>query len=364
MFSLGSRSLLPTTTLHISRRMMSSVYVIPLDPKAPKASSVEGLDAAKLWSSIPQTSKPAKAGTAHTFYGTPSGSQNITTLTSLGPTFSKSSTPPSTKRELVRTAVGSAVQQVKGLGEGVNGREVAVDVAGDGQAAAVAAHLALYKFSLKTEPPSPFNPNNQSQIPPRLSFTPLDASSPQKTAWEEGVVYAEAQNLARTLMELPANMLTPTLFARRIQQEFSGVAGVEIIVRDTGKCSMRCPMRFSYTATEWAAEKGMNSFLSVTHGTSEPAKLLEMYVCTLESCPIDLIGFFQSLSWICGQERDPARLRRQGYHLRQWRHQLEAWLGHEAHAWRHGWCSHCLCVRTGHRQAEAAHQPVSGRGAH
>lgn len=29
---------------------------------------------------------------------------------------------------------------------------------------------------------------------------------------------------------------------------------------------------------EWAAQKGMNSFLSVTHGTNEPAKFLEMCV--------------------------------------------------------------------------------------
>lgn len=32
------------------------------------------------------------------------------------------------------------------------------------------------------------------------------------------------------------------------------------------------------SAAEWAAKKGMNSFLSVTHGTTEPAKFLEMWV--------------------------------------------------------------------------------------
>ena len=56
-----------------------------------------------------------------------------------------------------------------------------------------------------------------------------------KKRWKEGEVYAEAQNLARTLMELPANMLTPTLFAERIQKEFSGVGNVEVVVRDAGE---------------------------------------------------------------------------------------------------------------------------------
>jgi len=62
-------------------------------------------------------------------------------------------------------------------------------------------------------------------------------------------------------MELPANMLTPTAFTERVKSEFKGVANVEIIVRDEA----------------WADEKGMRTFLSVTQGTSEPAKLLEIH---------------------------------------------------------------------------------------
>jgi aminopeptidase len=62
-------------------------------------------------------------------------------------------------------------------------------------------------------------------------------------------------------MELPANIITPTAFTERVIAEFSGVANVEIIVRDEA----------------WAAEKGMRTFLSVTQGTSEPAKFLEIH---------------------------------------------------------------------------------------
>lgn len=91
---------------------------------------------------------------------------------------------------------------------------------------AVASHLALYSFTLKTSPPSQFNPNNKEKFPEKLTFAPI---SPSKE-WDEGVIYANAQNFARTvsanyptchlfiaqsltnqLTELPANILTPTV---------------------------------------------------------------------------------------------------------------------------------------------------------
>lgn len=58
---------------------------------------------------------------------------------------------------------------------------------------AVAAHLAEYKFNLKTDPPSRFKPG--SKIEKEITFEPLETSK----EWDRGVVYAEAQNLARTV---------------------------------------------------------------------------------------------------------------------------------------------------------------------
>ena len=60
---------------------------------------------------------------------------------------------------------------------------------------AVAAHLALYKFTLKTSPPSRFDPGLTESIPDKLAFSPLQASE----GWERGVIYGQAQNLARTV---------------------------------------------------------------------------------------------------------------------------------------------------------------------
>lgn len=60
---------------------------------------------------------------------------------------------------------------------------------------AVASHLALYSFTLKTSPPSQFNPNLKEKLPEKVTFTPLAASK----EWDEGVLYAQAQNFARTV---------------------------------------------------------------------------------------------------------------------------------------------------------------------
>lgn len=42
--------------------------------------------------------------------------------------------------------------------------------------------------------------------------------------WEKGVLYAEGQNLARFLMEAPANHVTPTIFANTIEDKLAAHA--------------------------------------------------------------------------------------------------------------------------------------------
>jgi len=228
---------------------MSSAFIIPFDHQSSDISAT-GVDAAKLWATTPSGDKSPKAGTTRTFYNTPPS--KVTTVSSLGEKFDTKK--GDVRRELVRKAVGSAVKELKSL-DGV--KDVTIDASTDPQAAAVAAHLALYKFTLKTSPPSPFNPNLTKPIPETLNFTPTQ----QSKDWDRGIIYAQSQNLARTLMELPANMMTPTAFTERVKKEFEGIPNVEIFVRDEA----------------WAASKNMNTFLSVTHGTSEPAKFLEIH---------------------------------------------------------------------------------------
>ncbi|KAI0638717.1 cytosol aminopeptidase family, catalytic domain-containing protein [Trametes polyzona] len=250
---------------------MSSFYVLPVDPTAPSAAAATGVDAAKLWKATPSSrdSKPASVGTTHLFYSAPK-EDSVTALTSLGANFAQKKGDE--RREVVRKAVASAVKKVRDLGEGVQGSNVLVDASADPHAAAVAAHLAAYKFTLKTKPTSPFDPRLSEPLPEQLNLTPLSADKD----WETGVIYAKAQNLARTLMELPANIVTPTTFTERIKREFAGIPNVDIIVRDT----------------KWAAEKGMNTFLSVTKGTSEPAKFLEIHYkgAAADATPLVFVG--------------------------------------------------------------------------
>lgn len=220
-----------------------TVFVVPIDPSSVSDSSaVEGLSPSKLWKTLPasKASKPAKAGMTHVLFNTPP--EQIIALSSLGPAFSKKQTPTDSRRECVRTAVGSAVQQVKAFGDGIHGQTVGVDLSAvpdsdaHWRAASEAAYLASYDFDLKT---TPLSPHFQAEATPsdKLSFAPVarTLSEQMKQAWDEGKIYAEAQNLARTLMELPANMLTPTLFVERIAREAKGLNNVEVVPRDRGE---------------------------------------------------------------------------------------------------------------------------------
>jgi len=244
---------------------MSSALVLPFDHQS-AGKQVAGVDAAELWALTPSGEKIPKVGTTRTFFNTPAS--KTTAVVSLGEGFANKA--EQARREVVRKAVGSGVKELKGF-DAV--KEVAIDASADPHAAAVAANLALYNFTLKTSPPSAFDPRNTESALAKLSFSPLEASK----EWDRGVVYAEAQNLARTLAELPANMMTPTIFCERVQKEFADIPNVEIIIRDEA----------------WAAEQGMNVFLSVTHGTSEPAKFLEIHykgAADKDAQPLALVG--------------------------------------------------------------------------
>jgi aminopeptidase len=190
--------------------MSSSAYIFPYNPdaKADTHATVAGVDVNALWASTPAGESPPKVGTTRTFFNTPPS--KVTTLSSLGDKFA--SKPSDAKRELIRKSIGNAVKDLKAI-DGI--KELAIDPSADPHAAgkcvlifqpalisyfgaAVAAHLALYKFSLKTSPPSRFNPNLKEPIPEKISISPLQTSK----EWERGTVYANAQNLARTVCRM------------------------------------------------------------------------------------------------------------------------------------------------------------------
>lgn len=182
----------------LRRAFSSKAFVLPHS-----APAVEDINPSELWTTAtdPNATKPPTTGTTRIFYNTPKG--NITVISALD---SPSKGTEQAKRESVRKCIGSAVKAVTGLG--INSlKQVVVDGREDPHAAAVAAHLAAYKFTLKTSPPSPFNPNGAEGAPEPIKITSLEKNED----WERGVLYAECQNFARTLTALPANMITPTV---------------------------------------------------------------------------------------------------------------------------------------------------------
>lgn len=101
------------------------------------------------------------------------------------------------------------------------------------------------------------------------------ASSAVKSEWENGLVYAQAQNIARRLAEAPANICTPTVFVEQAKELFKGMSTVEIEVKEADFCR----------------EKGMNLFLSVTQGSVEPPKLLVIkYNFSKQGSPLAYVG--------------------------------------------------------------------------
>ncbi|KAF8597740.1 hypothetical protein BDV93DRAFT_452379 [Ceratobasidium sp. AG-I] len=211
-------------------------FLVPIDPAAPASSAVQNLP--DLWASA----RPKdKAGETRLFFNV-DGKGSIAAAVSLGPKSAGKSEP-------VRKAVGTGLKKLRDAGA----TTVLIDAKDQLHAAAVGAHLSLFKFNhLKT---------GKNDAVPSVTVLKPDADSSGELNWDTGVQYAAAQNLSRELMELPANMLTPTKFCERLTKEFEGVKNVELIIRDK----------------EWAKEKNMNTFLSVTHGTSEPPKFLEIH---------------------------------------------------------------------------------------
>ncbi|GES94587.1 leucine aminopeptidase [Rhizophagus clarus] len=149
-----------------------------------------------------------------------------------------------------RVAAAAGVRTLRDQGA----KNIAIDVMTSEHGASEGATLGLYK------------PDNlksiQNQKEP-VKISPFGSSSPpsQDFTWETGLIYADAQNFARTLGNSPANHMTPTIFTENVKSFLKDLPKVDVIVREK----------------EWAEEKKMGSFLSVGRGSDEPSKFLEIH---------------------------------------------------------------------------------------
>lgn len=120
--------------------------------------------------------------------------------------------------------------------QAVGAKEINVEDLGDAEAAAEGSILGTWKFQeFKTK----------KDEPPKITFYTCDESWQED--WKKGVIKADAQNLARLLMETPANHMTPTIFADTVKTKLENLdVKVDVHERD------------------WIEKQGMFSFLSVS----------------------------------------------------------------------------------------------------
>lgn len=168
------------------------------------------------------------------------------------------------KKENIRLAVADGLRNIKSL-DLENLDEIHIDSMGEPQAAAEALYLADFRFTeLKGE---------KSQ-PKKLKFSLLNGTPESLAAWQRGQYIAEGQNMARRLADMPANLMTPTIFAEEITKAAAGT-NVKVIVRDK----------------EWAEKMKMGAFLSVSQGSEQPPKFLEIhYNNSKNSKPLVFVG--------------------------------------------------------------------------
>ncbi|XP_030305562.1 cytosol aminopeptidase isoform X2 [Calypte anna] len=147
-------------------------------------------------------------------------------------------------KENIRAAVAVGCRQIQDLEMPC----VEVDPCGDAQAAAEGAVLGLHEY-------------NELKQKKKPGVTPQLHGSAESEAWQKGVVYAEGQNLARYLMEAPANYITPSKFAEYMEQKLRSFSNVKVHIRPES----------------WIATQQMGAFLSVAKGSAEPPIFLEIH---------------------------------------------------------------------------------------
>ncbi|XP_068133801.1 cytosol aminopeptidase [Hyperolius riggenbachi] len=149
------------------------------------------------------------------------------------------------RKENIRTAVSVGCRHLQEL----EIEQVEVDPCGDAQAAAEGAVLGLFEY-------------NELKKKKKKVVTPALFGSKEEEAWQKGVSFAEGQNLARYLMESPANYITPTRFAQIFEEKLGKLgSNVKVFTRQKS----------------WIVEQQMGAFLSVAKGSEEPPVFLEIH---------------------------------------------------------------------------------------
>lgn len=164
-------------------------------------------------------------------------------------------------KENIRVAAGAGARALQAL----HVNKILLESFGHTESAAEGAALGLWLYK------------GHKSVNDRQIVTNLDLYDDSDwTAWQIGLHKASAQNLARQLMETPANIMTPINFAQSTVEILCKV-GVNVEIK----------------VQEWAEIQGMGGFLSVARGSCQDPIFLELsYFGTgdLKERPIVLVG--------------------------------------------------------------------------
>ncbi|GAA5915662.1 M17 family metallopeptidase [Sporobolomyces salmoneus] len=217
---------------------------------------------ASFASEIPQLWKTSrateKAGETRTFYGV--GGDKTVVAVGLGK--GSSSKSEDALKEQARKTAAIATHALKAAGS----KNFLIDPLSSPHSAAVGSTLASFAWNLKTTSaakaklePVEIGLLGENVKPQLESEQSQDGRI--ELDWETGKVYGEAQNMARLLKETPANRMTPTIFCDYAKKKFEGIANVTMEAHDLA----------------WAEERKMGSFISVSRGSDEPLRFLELH---------------------------------------------------------------------------------------
>jgi leucyl aminopeptidase len=181
--------------------------------------------------------------------------------------------------EAVREAAGAAIKQAQKLGAGhvatiIHGGGIGgLDLAEAAQAVVEGSLLALYKYDA---PRAKDEDDDERQVE-RLTLVEFDQAKIEQieAGAQAGQIIAESVYLARTLVNQPGNVATPSAIAESAQAMAAEV-GLSCTIWDEDR--MRT--------------EGMGALLAVTQGATQPAKfiIMEYRPQGVEARPVVLVG--------------------------------------------------------------------------
>ncbi|KAM5285182.1 cytosol aminopeptidase isoform 2-T2 [Hipposideros larvatus] len=237
-------------TRDMTKGLVLGIYTKEKENDVPQFTSAgenfDKLVSGKLRETLNISGPPLKAGKTRTFYGLHEDFPSVVVV-GLGKKAAGVNDQENWNegKENIRVAVAAGCRQVQDL----EISSVEVDPCGDAQAAAEGAVLGLYEY-------------DELKQKKKVAVSAKLHGSGDQEAWQKGVLFASGQNLARQLMETPANEMTPTRFAEIIEKNLRGASNkTDIHIRPKS----------------WIKEQEMGSFLSVAKGSDEPPVFLEIH---------------------------------------------------------------------------------------